>query len=426
MHFEGKDKVDILIQRGARIPNPQALVIGNEVLVDRIAGHGVVIYPGCKILGEKSLIMPAVKLGHEGPVTIEDCQIGPHVELKGGFFRQSVFLEKASMSYGAHVRDGCIPEEQANGAHTVGMKQTILFPFVTLGSLINFCDCLMAGGTSKKNHSEVGSSYIHFNYTANQDKATPSLLGDVPRGVMLNQAPIFLGGQGGLVGPVRVEYGTVVAAGVVCRKDIPDSGKLVLAQGLHRESVEGSSLISNFCPAMYWSVKGRVISNINYIANLVALKQWYVKVRSMFFGGSAMAEMLYEGVLDKLDMAIRERIERFKALAEKMPESADRYRAIVKREASDKLLTQKDELFERWQDAEAVFARNLENSGDPSVREPFLEEVNRHVKEKGTDYLAVIQGLDKVWSAKGTEWLQGIVDAINQQALEVMPSYKDK
>ena len=136
--------------------------------------------------------------------------------------------------------------------------------------------------------------------------------------------------------------------------------------------------------------------------------------------------MLYEGVLDKLDMAIRERIERFKALAEKMPESADRYRAIVKREASDKLLTQKDELFERWQDAEAVFARNLENSGDPSVQEPFLEEVNRHVEEKGTDYLAVIQGLDKVWSAKGTEWLQGVVDAINQQALEVMPSYKDK
>ena len=66
----------------------------------------------------------------------------------------------------------------------------------------------MAGGTSRKNHSEIGSSYIHFNFTPHQDKATPSLVGDVPRGVMLDRAPIFLGGQGGLVGPVRIAYGT--------------------------------------------------------------------------------------------------------------------------------------------------------------------------------------------------------------------------
>ena len=110
----------------------------------------------------------------------------------------------------------------------MGLKQTILFPFVTLGSLINFCDCLMAGGTSRQNHSEVGSSYIHFNYSTNQDKATPSLIGDVPRGVMLNQPPIFLGGQGGLVGPVCLEYGTVIAAMAFCAR-AADPGQLVLA-----------------------------------------------------------------------------------------------------------------------------------------------------------------------------------------------------
>jgi len=84
----------------------------------------------------------------------------------------------------AEVREGCLLEEEANGAHTVGLKQTILFPFVTLGSIVNFCDILMAGGTDRRNHSEVGSSYIHFNYTPNQDKATASLIGDVAYGVM--------------------------------------------------------------------------------------------------------------------------------------------------------------------------------------------------------------------------------------------------
>lgn len=426
MHSEGMDKIDRLIKKGVRIPSPHSVLIGDEVPLDRISGNGVVIYPGCKIFGENILIMAGVKLGYEGPVTVEDCQIGPDVELKGGFFRRSAFLAKARMGYGAQVRDGCILEEQANGAHTVGLKQTILFPFVTLGSLINFCDCLMSGGTSRKNHSEVGSSYIHFNYSANQDKATPSLIGDAPRGVMLNQDAIFLGGQGGLVGPVRVEYGTVIAAGVVCRKDIPDGRKLVLGQGPCRQGVDDPRLITNFHHGIYWHVKGRVINNVNYIANLMALRQWYVETRSLFRGGDSMAEMLHQGALGKLDMAIQERIERLEALARKMPESAKRYRRVMKEQLNEKLLRQKQELFERWQGVEAVFERNLENSGDPGIREPFMEEVCRGVKERGADYVGVIQGLDKAWSLKGTKWLQGIVDTINEEALEIMPAFKCK
>ncbi len=37
----------------------------------------------------------------------------------------------------------------------MGLKQTILFPFVTLGSLISFCDCLMAGSSHSRDHSGV-------------------------------------------------------------------------------------------------------------------------------------------------------------------------------------------------------------------------------------------------------------------------------
>ena len=173
------------------MPVPFSVEIGDEVDPGRIA-EGVVLHGGTRIRGPKTLISAGVKLGQESPVTLEDCQLGPGVELKGGFFRQSVFLEKAGMASGAHVREGCLIEEEASGGHSVGLRQTILFPFVTLGSLINFCDCLMAGGTSRRDHSEVGSSYIHFNYTPNQDKATFSILGDVSRGVMLRiSASVF-------------------------------------------------------------------------------------------------------------------------------------------------------------------------------------------------------------------------------------------
>ncbi|MBW1742550.1 MAG: UDP-N-acetylglucosamine pyrophosphorylase [Deltaproteobacteria bacterium] len=419
MRSDSMNRVEQLVNEGAVIPNPESVLIGDEVDLDRIAGSGVVIYGGCKIFGQKTLIMPGVKLGYEGPVTVEDCQIGPKVELKGGFFRGSAFLEKANMGSGAQVRDGCILEEEANGAHAVGLKQTILFPFVTLGSLINFCDCFMAGGTSRENHSEVGSSYIHFNYTPNQDKATPSLIGDVPRGVMMNQPPVFLGGQGGLVGPVRIEYGTVVAAGVVYRQDVLDRGKLLVNNEPFEREV-------SFHPGLYWQVEKPVINNTNYIANLIALRHWYLEVRSQFFQGGEMRRMLFEGVVEKLDAAIKERIRRFKALSEKMPESAEKYRSIMKGEANEMLLNQKKALHEQWPALEGIFAQNLDDSGGPSSREPFIEEFEKRISENRTDYIATIQGLDKTCSEMGTAWLQGIVDRINGAVLEVMPSFRSE
>src|SRR4030043_1475757 len=212
------EKVNFLLKKGVRMTAPFSVEIGEEVDLKRIDGS-LIIYGAARIYGDTTLISPGVKLGYEAPVTLIKCQLGKEVELKGGYLSESVFLDKAKMGSNAQIRAGCLLEEESGGNHTVGLKQTILLPFVTLGSLINFCDCLMAGGTSRKNHSEVGSSYIHFNFTPDGNKTTASLIGDVPRGVMLREHPIFLGGQGGMVGPRRLAYGTVIAAGSVCRKD---------------------------------------------------------------------------------------------------------------------------------------------------------------------------------------------------------------
>jgi bifunctional UDP-N-acetylglucosamine pyrophosphorylase/glucosamine-1-phosphate N-acetyltransferase len=418
MDHQNSEKIRLLLEKGVKIPNPLMVEFGEEVDIGRISGDGVVIYSGCKIYGKKTLIMPGTKIGYESPVTIEDCQIGPDVELKGGFFSNSTFLEKANMAYGAQVRDACILEEEANGAHVVGLKHTILFPFVTLGSLINFCDCLMAGGTSRRSHSEVGSSYIHFNYTPNQDKATASLIGDVPRGVMLNQKPIFLGGQGGLVGPSRLGYGTVIAAGVIYRGDYPEGGKLL---------VDGRTKKTNsvFYPGIYWNIERRIRNNINYIANLIALRRWYLNVRIQFFQENFMSQKLYAGALEKLDMAIDERINRLKALTYKTPKSGEHYEKILKGQDSKVLVNQKKELFDNWQEIEDALFLFRKKLGGISERNAFLEKVARDRDKKGDDYIKVIQGLDKEWHAKGTSWLQGTVDKINKEILEKIPSFKN-
>jgi len=389
----GHDKVLRLTERGVSIPNPLTLDIGDDVDIDRISGDGVTLMPGCRIHGAKTVISAGCTLGTEGPATLVDCRLGPKVSLKGGYFKQSVFLEKSNMGLGAQVREGCLLEEEANGAHTVGLKQTILFPFVTLGSLINFCDCLMAGGTSRKDHSEVGSSYIHFNYTPDGDKTTASLFGDVPRGVLLNQPAIFLGGQGGAVGPVRVGFGTVVAAGSVLLNDVPEDGKLVAAApppGFERDRR----------PHAYSKLVRVVRNNVLYLANLMALESWYREVRAPFFARQELGDLIYEGALEMLSLAKEERIKRLLAMAAKVPATTDAGWTFS--EHAGALCA----LFE---------AKHAVADGSA-----FIAALKPSSAATSGGYVETIQGLAPEVQELGRAWLQAIVDAYCASADELV------
>lgn len=409
-------KVQALIEKGVLIPTPSSVEIGPEVNIDNISGKDVEIHTGCKIFGKETVIMSGVKLGIRSPVSVNNCQLGRDVVLKGGYFEKSTFLDSANMGDGAEVRKGCLLEEKANGAHTVGLKQTILLPFVTLGSLINFCDALMAGGTSRKNHSEVGSSYIHFNYTPNQDKATASLIGDVPHGVMLNQPPIFLGGQGGIVGPSQIGYNTVIAAGVIYRGDCPEGNKLLYGDSLQKED-------KDFYPGIYWSVKRRVINSIEYIANIIALRQWYLNVRSKFYQEDNLEKLIYNGAIDKLDIAFNERIKRFKQLASKMDKSMEKYKSVIGNDASETLLKRKSELLQNYEEIETRFRELLSYNGEEQKKKEFLEDLNKIIEGKNESYIQTIKKLDESTRNVGIAWLSSIVRKVRDSALNFLPSF---
>lgn len=409
-------KIAALIEKGVSIPCPSAVWIGDEVPAERIHGKGTVLFPGTRLAGAKTLIGPGVKLGSESPVTAVDCRLGPGVELKGGSFERSVFLPRSSMGPGAQVREGCLIEEEASGAHTVGLKQTILFPFVTLGSLINFCDCLMAGGTSRRDHSEVGSSYIHFNYTPNQDKATASLIGEVPRGVMLREPPIFLGGQGGLVGPVRLGYGTLIAAGTVWEDDCPRGGMLLKGAVLRSERPRH--------PGLYREIRRKVCNNVLYIGNLAALRQWYVHVRRPFLQALEGGEALFEGALEVIDGAVQERLSRLRALAAKMEESIAVGEKVLKDRSRGMLLKQQRELLQRWPEAESRIAGLADEAIGETGRNRFLERAGDRLSSGAGDYVATIQALDRESADAGTAWLQSVVDTVESLALDALPSFR--
>ncbi|MBW1899066.1 MAG: protein GlmU [Deltaproteobacteria bacterium] len=398
-------KIQKLMDKGVSIPNPETVIVGDDVNIDRISGSGTVVYSGCKIFGKNTLILNDVKLGYEAPVTIENCHIGPGTELKGGFFQRAVFLKNVSMGYGSHVREGTILEEETSVAHTVGLKQTILFPYVTLGSLINFCDCLMSGGTSREDHSEVGSSFIHFNYTPNQDKATPSMMGNVPQGVMLNQKPIFLGGQGGIVGPVRFAFGIITAAGTICRKDELRPSRMILT-GVQK------NINIPFTPGKHLNIKRTVLNNLLYIANLFALNSWYHHVRSEFISDDFPEELL-EGLKEKLEMNIRERIRRLRDLPH----------IIHNAGYSDQ---RSKELQHRWSEIESVFDSLFNYIGEQDILEDFKIRLRKGREFKNKDYIGAIRVLNKEDAGMGSNWLQGIIDHIFFKLSGIIPSFSFK
>jgi bifunctional UDP-N-acetylglucosamine pyrophosphorylase / glucosamine-1-phosphate N-acetyltransferase len=396
------NRTALLIKNGVRIDAPASVQVDAEINPDRIAKNKVVIHAGCKLSGERTLICEGAELGYESPATLNNCYVGPHVKLKGGYFENAVFLEGAQAGSGSHVRAGTIFEEQASIAHTVGLKQTILFPYVTLGSLINFCDCLMAGGTSRKNHSEVGSSYIHFNFTPNQDKATPSMIGDVARGVMLNQSPIFLGGQGGLVGPCRLAYGTIVAAGSICRKDQEKENHLVI------ETPPKSGRIP-FRPGGFRNLHRIMEHNLNYIGSLYALKHWYHVVRSMFVG-SRFPEPLLEGLLTTLAAGIDERIKQLNRLKMKVQDSVSAGEAGPAGQ----------NFCRRWPAMEQLMTDAQDHKGNAEPMDQFAEIIEKQIRLTGKDYLACIKSLAPQQAEIGTLWLQSIIDHLTQHpSLEI-------
>jgi UDP-N-acetylglucosamine/UDP-N-acetylgalactosamine diphosphorylase len=239
---------------------------------------------------------------------LENALVGENAEVASGYLKEAVLLRSARVGSNAHVRAGTILEEEASTAHAVGLKHTILMSFVTMGSLINFCDGLISGGTSRRNHTEVGSGFIHFNFTPwgqHGDKATPSLIGDVAQGAFLRRQRIFLGGLGGIVGPQKVGFGSCTIAGQVTRREVP-SNRIV---GEAPREVDKEFSIPTELP-------NRIIKlNVAFIGQLTALRAWYRTVRLARIPPGARYDhvrVVTRAAVELLSVCIDERVERLR------------------------------------------------------------------------------------------------------------------
>ncbi len=296
------ERVQVLLDRGVVIPAPDQVFVDADVSVDAIAA-GSVLHPGTRLEGARTFMAPGAEAGSAGPATVRNCVLGHGAKLGSGLFEGAVLFDGASFGPCCHARDGTLLEEGASVAHASGTKQTVLLPFATLGSNINCCDALLAGGTGPQDHSEIGSGFIHFNFTPHGvagDKATPSLFGDVPRGVWLREKRIFLGGAGGVVGPAQVGFGTVLAAGSVWRRN-KGEGVLALAERLpERELVFNASREGR--------PREKLKANLRYIGNLCALRAFHQEVRLPLAGQDAARRHVVQAAIALLAASVEERV----------------------------------------------------------------------------------------------------------------------
>ncbi|MCR5294416.1 MAG: hypothetical protein K6E30_04460 [Lachnospiraceae bacterium] len=314
MNYNVENTLKTLEDKGVQLLDPRQVYVSPEVDLGRIY-PGSVLYPGARVTGSRTLIGSGAKIGSEGPATVNNSVIGAEASIASGYVTDSTLLPCAKAGANCHFRGGTLLEEEANTAHTVGLKQTIMMYGVTMGSLINFCDALISGGLSRKVHTEVGSGFIHFNFTPwgeSGDKATPSLIGTVTEGVFLDKAPIFLGGLSGIVGPKEIGFGSMTIAGQVVRKSVPEE---TMYSG-DRASFERPFSYNSITPSEKHIQHTRKC-NVDYLAQLYALKAWYTQVRLKRSSLSENKELslVYSGALETLDECVKERIKRYKSFA---------------------------------------------------------------------------------------------------------------
>lgn len=399
-----------LIDKGVILHAPASSLVA-DLDPERIEA-GVEIFPGSSVVGSRTLLGAGTRLGRAGGGWFEDLQAGRQVEVFGGFCQDCVLLDRVRIRGQAELRFGTLLEEASSAAHHVGLKMAVLLPRVTLGSLVNLADVLVAGGRGGPDFTEIGSVFALYNYSPQGDKWA-SRFGDVPEGVFLRSPRIFVGGQAQIVSPVHIGYGSVVAAGGGLRHDLP-AGRL---------AAEAAPVLDrDFDPARYGPLHRKLLRSAELIGNLAALCDWYDAVRIPLAAGDPLRAELFRAARRQIEAGARERVARLDALVGRLPASQARHEAALDRADPEQgarhqaCLAEHAAILASWPRARTALLEPWRSNGDPA--EPALQAIASRLAQamaQGADYLASVRdALDPAAIESGRAVLQRRVDRVVQ------------
>ena len=378
-------RVTELQSRSVDVWGPERVYIDADVNLDHIEPGSSIHH--ATLRGTDLRIGRGTRIGASGHALIENCQIGRNVELGAGSYQGATILDEARIRGFAELRPGTLVEEQVEAAHSVAFKNTVLTATVVTGSLINYCDIFMSGGTSRESHSEVGSGVVHFNFDPRGDKWS-SLVGDA-RGVLLRSRPVFVGGQCGLVGPLHVDFGAVLAAGSVVRRDV--AGERVQWEAAENRVIEG------FDPEIYTGLRRKFLTTARLIGNLWALDAWFGTVRLP--SAADREKPLYEAARDQLRVHVAERVKRLTKIIDKLERSIEKSSSsgdagLIACQAEHRLLIEK-----RRELREAL----TKAPDTPPAPEAFLRQYEK-ARASGS-HLDAVRAVDDAAANQAAHWL---------------------
>ena len=423
--FYNPEQLRKLRERGVIIPDLSSVRIGMEVSGEKFS-PGSILYPFVRISGIKTEIHKGAKIGvygpttlenswigenavvgSLGPVTLKETAVGPQTILGSGVAENAVFLGKETMindfttGYGFRVRKGSLYEEDSSSAQHTDTKMTLLFPWSTLGSNINFCDVLFTGGTGPElgHFSEVGSGSIHFNYSIRGDKATASLFGDVCQGLFLDQARIFIGGNNSLLGPIKADFGVMSAAGARI------NGTLVPGLNFGHSLPKGKI---DYEPGIFSGAVEIVKKQVDVLAELTALFHWYQQIRIGCISQTKEQKFLYGEGLKIVELNYQERLSQLNRYMEALEGSisiCNRSKKMPKKET-----VEQKQLLEKWSKIQQQMA--TPKAFELLVPESLTNSIYRQLAEGKSEYTALIKGLTPEGKQKGKAWLNTMANAI--------------
>ena len=423
--YYSPEEIRKIQERGVQIPDLRSVLIAREVKPEHIL-PGCIIHPFSRISGAKTQIHSAAQIGVDGPATIEnswigenaivgnlgpvtlkDTVVGPQTILGSGVAENAVFLGKETMindfttGFGFRVRKGSLYEEDSSSAQHTDTKMTVLFPWNTLGSNINFGDALIAGGTGPElgDFSEVGSGSIHFNYSIRGDKATASLFGDVYQGVFLDQERLFIGGNNTLLGPIKADFGVMTAAGARING--------ILSPGLNFGHSTPKGKI-DYDSRRFSGALGIVTKQIDFLAELTALYHWYKQIRIGCISKTPEKKFLYEAGLMMIELNFQERLFQLNRYVEVLEGSLSLFGNSKK--VSKKETAKQRQLLEKWPKLQIQLA--TPKAFELLAPESLTNCIVQQIAEAKLEYTVIIKGLSPEGKQEGKEWLNTIANGV--------------
>ena len=385
-----RERVARLSAMGVDVWGAERVYIAADVVLEKIEPGASLV--NAAISGSDTCIGRGSRVGVSGHARVENCQLGRDVELGAGSYQDATLLDSVRVRGFAEIREGTLLEEYVDVAHSAAFKNTILTATVVTGSLINFCDLFMSGGTSREDHSEVGSGAIHFNFDPRGDK-WGSLIGDAT-GVLLRSAPIFIGGNSGLVGPVAVDFGAVVAAGSIVRRDVG-------ANRVHVEAMR-SQEPQPFNRERYALLGRKFIHTARLVGTLYALDAWYEQVRLPF--APEDRKPLYEAARRRIHRHIAERARRLQKIIGKLGRSLKKWEQ-VSGESGARCIGEHRLLMANREPIDKAF---LEPAPHPAPPEELLEAYQTGNTSAG--HVARVRDLDDAVASAGADWLRAVAE----------------